>query len=312
MRQLSGFLLKSIRDMLRWNVLRFALLLGLPLAALWVGVGYQTWDMLVALCAKVIGWIPFSVVKANGAMMILFFIWLIAVLVSFAALTALVGPPILRYFKERTYYFYTFTALLGFSGFWAAAMFYKWDEIFPRVEKLLALLPFNTVAEASAGLLAFYLLYNLFILSLFFAVSLFRKRFLEPLREQYYPSVTLPQERVGRFHGVRLINDAFFFLVISLISAPVLFIPIANVIVQLFLWAWLYKESYFLSTCNLYCSKADHENLTRHRAVIAAVAIMAAVLNFVPVVNIFTPFFAQLMFFHWIMEHRQSQKSEEA
>jgi len=29
-------------------------------------------------------------------------------------------------------------------------------------------------------------------------------------------------------------------------------------------------------------------------------------LNFVPIINIFTPFFAQIVMFHWIMEEKRA------
>jgi AAA+ superfamily predicted ATPase len=81
---------------------------------------------------------------------------------------------------------------------------------------------------------------------------------------------------------------------------------LANIVVQLWLWAWLYRESYFLSTCTLYCTEKDYEALKHHRLMNWSVAMTTAMLNFLPVINIFAPFFGQLMFFHWIMEERQN------
>ncbi|WP_457597463.1 EI24 domain-containing protein [Hydrogenimonas sp.] len=306
MLQLSGFLLRSIRDILRWDVLRLALFIGIPLMALWGWIGYEVWDYMVALTTMAIGWVPFSIVKANGALFIVFFIWFILVLVSFAAVTALVGPPLLRHFKQRTYYVYTFSALLLLSAFWAVALMAKWDFVNAEIQELLTELPFQTVADASAWLLAFFLLYNAYILTLFIVISLFRKSFLETIRKSEYPDVPLPDETLKKLHHGRLLWDAVLFTIFSILALPVLFIPMANVLVQWALWAWLYRESYFLSTCNLYCTVEDYDELRKHGAVASAIAALTAVFNFLPVINIFAPFFAQLMFFHWIMEHRQS------
>jgi|GEM_PF-517960 len=304
MRELSGFMLRSVRDMLRWNVLRIALFAGIPIMALWIWIGYEVWGYLVDVTAMIISWIPFSIVKANGALFITFFLWFILVLVSFAAVTALVGPPLLRYFRQRTYYVYTFVTLMLLSAFWAVALMAKWDYIDSEIQQLLTALPFSTVADASAWLLAFYLLYNAFILTLFVLISLFRKKYLEPLRLKEYPNVAIPDQRVKKRHHGRMLRDSILFVIFSVIAFPVLFIPMANVLVQWILWAWLYRESYFLSTCSLYCTPEDYEELKKHGAVAAGISLLASMLNFLPIINIFAPFFGQLMFFHWIMEHK--------
>jgi hypothetical protein len=261
MHQISGFFLRSIRDLLTWSVLKVAIFIGVPLMALWVWIGMLSWDYLVAFTSMVIGWIPFSIVKANGALFVIFFIWLVAVLVSFAVVTALIGTPLLRYFKERTHYVYTFVTLLLLSAAWALVLLMKWEWIFAEVQRLLTLLPFQTVAEGSAWLLAFYLLYNGYILTLYIVLSFFRKGVLEPLRLRYYPDTPMPRETFTRTHLLRILRDAILFAIFFALAFPILFVPMANVVVQLLLWSWLYRESYFIATCNLYCEPCDYEAL---------------------------------------------------
>ena len=304
MKQLNGYMIRSIRDMLTWNVLRFVLFVGLPLMALWLWIGYELWDYAVAVASVIVGWVPFSIVKANGAQFIAFFLWFVAVLVSFAVLTALVGPPILRFFKHRTYYVYTFTTLILLSAFWAWFILIEWDFIDRELQQLLTELPFQTVADGIAWLLAFYFFYNGFILTLYLVVSFFRKSFLERIRERDYPDVPMTVETVKKVHHVRLLWDIVTFLFLSLLLIPLLFVPDANVLMQLLLWAWLYRESYFLSTCTLYCTEKDYRYLREQRMTIWGIAVMTALFNFLPVINVFAPFFAQIMFFHWIMEHQ--------
>lgn len=304
MKQVNSYLIRSVNDILTWNVLRFALFIGLPLMALWVWIGMEVWDYAVAVTSMIISWIPFSIVKANGALITIFFIWFIAVLVSFAAVTALIGPPILRKLKQRTQYVYTFTALLILSTLWAFILLIKWEYIFNQIKILLTLLPFQTVADGSAWLLAFYFFYNAFILTLFFFISFFRKSFLETIRTIDYPHIPMVETPVKKRPHIRILLDAMLFVLFSIIVFPVLFVPIANIFMQLLLWAWLYRESYFLSTCNLYCTEEDYRHLREHRFMIWSIATLASFLNFLPVINIFAPFFAQIMFFHWIMEHK--------
>lgn len=307
MKQINRYLIRSISDILKWNVLRYTLFIGIPLMAVWLWLSMEAWDYAVTITSMIISWIPFSIVKANGALFIIFFIWFIAVLVSFAAFTALIGPPLLRRLKERTQYIYTFTMLLLLSTFWAFVILMKWNYIFGEIQRLLTLLPFQTVADASAWLLAFYFFYNAFILTLFFIISLFRKPYLETIRELDYPHIVIGSAEVSKKHHGRILIDSILFVLFSIIAFPILFIPIANVFMQLFLWTWLYRESYFLSTCNLYCTDEDYQILRHHRFTIWSIAALSSFLNFLPVINIFAPFFAQIMFFHWIMEHHKEK-----
>ena len=309
MKQVNSYLLRSIKDLLRWDVLRMALAIGIPLMAIWVAIGWALWYPVVGFTTKIITWVPFSMVKANGALFITFFIWFVAVLVSFAAVTLLIGPPMLKKFKERTYYIYTFTTLLFFSAFWALVILLKWHYIDTEIQYFLTLLPFQTVSDALAWLLAFYLFYNAFILSLYLIISYFKEPFLEGIREMDYPEVDIAEVGISKSHHFSLVRDSVLFVLFSIIAFPVLFIPVANVFMQLLLWTWLYREAYFLSVCSLYCTEEEYQHLKEHNFTIWTIALFASVLNFLPVINIFTPFFAIIMFFHWIMTHKRSQQS---
>ncbi len=312
MHKVNGYFLRSIKDLMRWDVLRLALGLGLPLMAVWVVIGWLLWGPMVAVTTQIITWVPFSLVKANGALFITFFVWFVAVLISFAALTALVGPPMLRKFKERTYYIYTFSAILFFSALWALVILLNWPRIDSEIQYFLTLLPFQTVSDALAWLLAFYLFYNAYILTLFLIISYFKEPFLEGIRELDYPEVELDGNGISKSHHYAHFRDAFLFIIFSVIAFPVLFIPVANIFVQLLLWGWLYREAYFLSVCNSYCTEEEYRHLREHNFTIWSIALLASLLNFLPVINIFTPFFAIIMFFHWIMTHKSiNQASRE-
>lgn len=299
-----GIFHRSIRDLVRWEVLREVLVTGIPMILIWLGIGWVFWDKLLYWSTLLISWVPFSVVKANGAMLVLFLLWALAVLVSYAFLTAIVGPLFFRRMKKG-YYYYSFTALLGFAMLWGWLMMLNWGSLEKWIaNKLLVWLPFQTVAEGSAVLLNFYVFYSFYILSLFLVLSLYRKDFLETVREIEYPDLEIAAEKVKVSHLPVALRDSLLFIVLTVLFFPLLMIPIVNVLIQLFLWAWLYRDATFRGTCQLYCSTEEYERLRHHRAVIWSIAFFASLLNFVPIINIFTPFFAQLVVFHWIMQSK--------
>jgi hypothetical protein len=309
MRDSGGILLRSLRDLLRWVVLREVLITGIPLLLLWIVLASLSWERLLAITTEVIGWIPFSIVRADGAMFILFFVWAIAVLVSFSFITAIIAPLFFKRIR-KSYYYYSFISLLLLSAGWGWLFIANWQLFKSAVaDKLLLWLPFQTVAEGSAWLLNFYLFYSLYILSLYLVLALYRKDFLYEIKELEYPEMEWSDEKIGARRSFIALRDASAYIVLSIALFPLLFVPFVNILIQLFLWAWLYRDANFIGTCRLICSEREFAELKEHRFTIWSIAFFASILNFIPIINMFTPFFAQIMAFHWIMQERKSIKA---
>jgi len=309
----GGVFTRSLRDLFRGPVLKEVLMVGIPLMLLWIGIGWAVWDQLLVWTTKLISWVPFTLVKADGAMLILFFVWGIAVLTSFAFVTALFAPLIFRRIG-RGYYYYSFVTLLIFAMGWGWYFLLNWSTLKTLIaDRLLTWLPFQTVAEGSAWLLNFYILYSFYILSLYLVVAMTRKRFLHKVAEAEYPGFEPPAEGLKTLSGSVALRDALIFVGLTVLLFPLLLIPILNVLTQLFLWAWLYRDANFRGTCRLYCDEETYRRLRHHSFILWSIAFFASLLNFIPILNIFTPFFAQLVVFHWIMtEQGADSVSEEA
>jgi len=259
------------------------------------------WDKIILISNFLISWVPFSVLKLNGAFFILFFLWFISVVVSFAFVTALLGPLFLNRLKERGYYFYVVISIAFFAVFYAFLFINNWDFINTELQKLLTLLPFDTVSKAVGSIVAVYIFYNLFILTLFMVIFLFAKPFLEAIRELEYGEVDINIEDKFALKRV-VLKDVLMFLILFAVLFPLFFIPVINIGVQLFLWTKLYHDSFLYFVCNEYCSNAEFEELKQHKIKTIIIALLAASFNFLPIVNFFAPFFAIIMFFHCIMQ----------
>ena len=148
--------------------------------------------------------------------------------------------------------------------------------------------------------------YNLFIVTLAIVVLVMRKSFLHHLQLRDYPDADMMDKKERpKFFSVAL-RDAVIFFVLLALFFPLLFVPFFNILVQVLLWAWLIKESYFLGAASLYTSEEEITGLRRHQFVLGGIAATASVLNLIPVVNIFAPFFALIMYFHWVMLNKKS------
>ncbi len=164
--------------------------------------------------------------------------------------------------------------------------------------------PFRTLRDGIALLLTALFFYNFFIASLALVVLAFRKPFLRKLQEQDYPGETLVESYKKRKFISIAMRDIAIFFVLMILSFPLFFVPFINMGLQVLFWAWLIKESYFLSASSLYATEEEIEELKQHKFAMRNIAFIASILNLIPLVNIFAPFFAQIIFFHWVMLNR--------
>jgi len=302
--RINNYIIKSIRDMLSLETIKLALYTGVPLALFWIAVGWLLWDPITAFTIKVISWIPFSVVRANGAFIIIFYLWFAAVLISYALFVGLFSGLLLAQKEESRFEAINFGTIFVFAIFWAVVIFASWPALNERIQYYLTLLPFQTVAEGIAWLLAIHILYNLFLISEYFVVFLFREPFIAALLEKHYPDFETKEANLKARAFGRLTRDTLLYLLLFVLILPVLFIPVANFLATWFLWAWLYKESAFLGVCSLLCDERLYDDLREHKGTLFVISLLAALLNFIPIISFFTPFFVFTLYFHWIMEER--------
>ncbi len=297
-------LLLGIRDTLSWPVIRVALMTGIPLALLWLGIAWFLWQPVVGVTSSMIGWVPFSILKANGAFLIGGFVWFQVVLITFGVIIAIFHVPILKFVPEEKFEYFSILLLLVIALGWTLFAFFNWDFVYSEVSKVLTWFPFQTLQVGVALMLAALFFYNLFIVSLSLVVLLYHKPFLQKLQEREYPGENLVESYKKR-HFLRIATrDAVIFFVLMLLFFPLFFVPFVNMALQVLFWAWLIRESYFLAAASLYASDEEIKMLKRHTFVLWGIALATSLFNLMPVINILAPFFALIVFFHWVMLNR--------
>jgi hypothetical protein len=96
MRDVSKAILFGFKEVLNWHTMKYIILSGVIATLIWIGLGFAIWDSLVAVSAKILELVPFSMVRANGAWMLSTFLWFQITLVTFALIFAFGGNLILR------------------------------------------------------------------------------------------------------------------------------------------------------------------------------------------------------------------------
>ena len=299
MKQISKAMVFAFKEILRWHVMKFVLAGGVVTTLLWLGIGAAVWDTLVGLGASIIEMVPFSMVRSNGAWMLATFLWLQVTLLTFALFFAFFGNLILRSVSKDRYTFIS-VATLAFSAlFWAVVWYLNADYIHGQLVRLLTWLPFETVEKGIAALIAVYILYNGAIVTMLFFANLFSPALIEEIEIREFHEDTVELGKVVRNFRYTL-KDTLIFLAASVLAFPLLFVPVVNVLVQVALWMWLYKDT-LAHSASLFVARDEVDTLLKKsKAAVWFLTFVAVLFNFVPVINLFGPIFGIVALFYYL------------
>jgi len=293
----------GFKEILTTNVMKFAIVSGMIISALWIVVGIFFWDGIIGLSSSILDFIPFSMIRSNGAWMLSTFLWLQLVLVTFALVFTFFGSIIAD--KENREKFASTAILVGLAsaGFWGVVWWFGGDYIYEQFLKLLTWLPFETVEKSLAYLIGFYLIYTAIIVSLIFVASAFSTKFLEEIKNKHFP-----YDRMYEEHGYKNIQqtlkDTAIFTLASVVSFPLLFVPILNFLILVALWIWLMKDTLSYDVAAYVFGKIDKEELQEYKKGLWGLTLLGSLFNFIPILNAFAPYFTELAMFHYLKEKR--------
>jgi len=305
--KLSKVFLQSVGDILSWDIVKRVLTVSIPMGIVWFLIGSLLWDSVVGITSNFISWIPFSVLKANAAFLVGGFAWVVAILTTYAVVIALFNVPIYKLLPAKKYEVFSIVLILVIAILWTLFAVFNWDLVYKELEKVLTWFPFHTLQEGVASLLAVLIFYNLYIVSLYVLVMMFNKPFLRKIASKEYPDIKEVDSIKSSVFLKSILKDMMILFILLILCFPLFFVPFINIFLQIFLWAWFIKESYFLSAANLYATKEEIQKLNTHGVSKWMIAFIAAAINILPIVNIFAPFFAQTLFFHWVMQTKQDR-----
>jgi hypothetical protein len=307
MRNTLHALIVAFSEILKWDTIKIVLLSGIVVTALWAGIGWMIWDHLIALSAKILEFVPFSMIRANGAWMLSAFLWFQLVLVTFALIYAFFGNLILRLVSKDKYSAITFLTVFLSALFWAIVWFFAGDYIYDQFLQLMTWLPFETIEKGLAFMIALYLIYNAIIVTMLFVASLFSEPIIKMVEKRHFAEEEIVKENI--FASLRYtIKDTAIFVALSVIAFPLLFVPVVNLLVQVTLWVWLTKDTISYDALSLVYRKPDRSLIKAHRFSVFFIIFVTVLFNFIPVFNLFGPFFGEIAMFHYFKSLKKSKQ----
>jgi len=288
----------GFREILQWHTMKYALVSGIIVTALWIGVGIVFWDYIIGLSSHVLNWVPFSMVRSNGAWMLSTFLWLQLILFTFALIFAFFGNFILESVSKERYTSFSLWVAMGSTLFWSIVWFFKGDYIYQQFLKLLTWLPFETIEKGIAFLVGFYLIYNAIVVTMVFVASLFSEPIIASIEKRHFEEDDVVRDNV--FSSIRYtIKDSLIYLIVSVLCFPLLFVPVVNIFTQIALWVWLIKDTVSYDALSLVSSKVEKEKVKEHRVSVWFISFVTTLFNFIPILNLFGPFFGEITMFHY-------------
>ena len=295
----------GFKEILRAKTMKFAMTGGFIISVIWIVIGVMFWDNIISLSSSILSFVPFSLLRSNGAWMLSTFLWLQAVLITFALVFAFLGNLIMQKVQREKYA--SFSLLIGLlsAAFWAVVWFYEGGYIYAQFLKLLTWLPFETIEKGLAYLIGFYIVYTGVIVTLIFVTSAYSSSFLQRVTQRHFPYDKMHNEY--EYKTIKqTVKDTAIFTAASIISFPLLFIPIVNFIILVGLWVWLMKDTLACDTAAFVFGEVDKEKLKEYKGAIWGLTFIGSLFNFIPVFNVFGSYFTELSMFYYLKEKRDS------
>jgi len=171
------------------------------------------------------------------------------------------------------------------------------------ITSYLSWIPWEWVQTTGASVATIALAYMLFIMVLSIMTSLMVEPLLIQLAKKHYPDTPVVGTANVSTSVLLSLKSGFIFLILFLFTFPVMFIPLVGAVWMLWLWSILLKAPTIYDVSSLFIT--DKKEIKEKTKKSTLMAMVAAGFNYVPVVNIFAPVFAQILFLHHILGSKE-------
>ena len=182
-------------------------------------------------------------------------------------------------------------------------VWYFWDGLTHFISAYLSWIPWEWLQTSGATVITFALAYMLFIVMISLLTSLFSEKLLIKLAKKHYPSVKVVGSADLMTSILATLKASIIFLILFILAIPLLFVPILGQIIMLYLWSILIKEPTVYDVGSLFIK--EKKILKEKSKKARLIAMIASLFNYVPILNIFAPVFAQILFLHYLLGDEQ-------
>ena len=168
------------------------------------------------------------------------------------------------------------------------------------VKQYLTWIPWEWAQTTGASIAVVAAAYMLFVALHAVVTSFMVEPLLKKLARKHYPdSPAVGNSGVATSLLVSL-KAAGIFLGVFLVTFPLMFVPILGAVYMLWLWSILIKEPTLYDVGSLFARDAGKLKTCTTKTT-TILAMIGSGLNYVPILNLFSPVFAQILFLHHVI-----------
>jgi len=207
---------------------------------------------------------------------------------------------------------YTFLPLFMSLFFWGVVFYIFSDEIYEFILMYLSHIPFgesikNIVAAIGSGIIIAIFYYLLVISTLGVFSSFFIDHIVLRINEKHYNCPTRKPTLKDMIEGVKVSIISFLiYFVVFIFTFFLLFVPVVNIIYQLFMWAILNKKPLVFDSSYLFMDPKEVER--ELGAKIWVVVILTSFIYFIPVLSLFGYTFQLIFVTHLVLKYCKGKK----
>lgn len=177
-----------------------------------------------------------------------------------------------------------------------AIMWGLWDMISSIISSYFSFMPYEWLKTSSMTLIKLVFGYIIFISLISMSTSIWSDDIIKDISIKHYPNIAPDgKPNISKVVFINL-KATVIFLVLFVLALPIVFIPIIGQIVMLYLWSIQIKEPTAYDVGVLF----DKPDATSSRTL----ALIASLFNYIPIINIFAPLFAAILFLHDFMRKK--------
>lgn len=190
-----------------------------------------------------------------------------------------------------------FVIQIGFISLILSSLFvwYFWEGLSSFILSYLSWIPWEWLQTSGAKVITLGFAYMIFISTVSLLTSLYSEKLLIKLAKKHYPDAVVIGSADITTSVFLTLKATIIFLFLFILCIPFLFIPLFGQIVMLYLWSILIKEPTVYDVQALFIPKGKRKVMRKKSTLFA---MTASLFNYVPMVNIFAPVFAQILFLH--------------
>ena len=173
------------------------------------------------------------------------------------------------------------------------------DNLNSFITSYLTWLPWEWLQTTGASVASIAISYMVFIIMISIVTSFMVEPLLIKLAKKHYPEVKVVGTPNISTSLILSLKSAMIMFIIFMFTFPVMFIPLVGAIYMLWLWSILLKKPTIYDVSSLFI--ADKKDVKARTKKSTMLAMIAAGFNYIPVLNIFSAVFAQILFLHHIL-----------